>query len=92
MEIQESCDVREGALAETGDVDSRRWVLAKCLLSANDRTSALLEQLLLDAFEQSNGGIDVEDVVREIDRALDEHERAMEELELARAKAMELES
>lgn len=87
MGTQESADTFNAVEPSQPHVEDAEWVVAKCLLSANDRTSALLEQLLLDAY--ADGDSDTGYEVEHIDRALDELERAKEELELARANAAE---
>lgn len=90
MGTQDSSTAFEGGAGPDATGDTAGWIVAKSLLSANDRTSALLEQLVLHAYTDASSDLDPDANADRIDLVRDELDRAIEELELARSMAAEL--
>lgn len=85
--------IKEGVLesSELPEQGNFEWVVAKTLLEANARTTEAFEYHLLRVC-RDDGSADVESMLSNIQRAITEHERIIENLELAAEAVAELES
>ncbi|WP_135807157.1 hypothetical protein [Halorussus marinus] len=69
-------------VSDGDDWQNWEWLVAKSLLDANAHSSRAFEQHLLYTYHADADG-DSEEMCRHIERAIEEHERIIEHLELA---------
>lgn len=77
--------------SESSELEELEWVVAKTLLDANARTTEAFEYHLLRACRDDES-VDAESMLANIRQAITEHERIIENLEVAAEAVAELES
>lgn len=84
-------DIPRGATEDSGIEEDRdvEWVVAKSLLDANAHCTRALEQFLLQTLWSDNPS-NLESVGESVQRAIEEHEKSIEHLELAAEAVSEL--
>lgn len=92
MGTQDSSTPFEGDAGPDATEVNAGWVIAKSLLAANDRTAALLEHLVLDAYTDASRDRGPDANADRLALVQAELERAIEDLELARSMAARLDA
>lgn len=92
MGTQDPSTPFEGDAGSDATGENAGWIVAKSLLAANDRTTALLEHLVLDAYTDASRDRDPDATADRVDRLQAELDRAIADLELARSTADQLDS